>query len=49
LDIDINIKQLGIWISNQKQNYKKHIMKNKEIYGAYTVFINDPLYKKYFD
>ena len=46
-----NIKQLGVWIVRQIINYKnkKEIMKNKEIYDAWTTFINDSLYKKYFD
>ena len=50
-DKNKNIKQLGQWISTQRQKYKnkKEIMQQKEIYDAWTVFINDPLYKKYFD
>jgi superfamily II DNA or RNA helicase len=47
---DINIKQLGIWISYQKTNYtkKQYIMKNQTIYRKWNNFINDPKYKKYF-
>jgi hypothetical protein len=45
------IKKLGKWIQTQKQNYDKniYIMKNQEIYDKWTDFINDPLYKDYFD
>jgi hypothetical protein len=50
-DRDINIKQLGSWIGTQIQNYKKHsyIMLENTIRNTWTTFINDPLYKKYFD
>ena len=49
-DKDSNIKILASWISTQNQNYKnkEHIMTNQEIFNKWTVFINDPKYKKYF-
>jgi hypothetical protein len=49
-DKDSNIKLLGIWISTQKQSYKKktEIMKNQEIYDMWTNFINSDIYSKYF-
>ena len=49
-DKDKEIKQLGYWISRQQEHYKKkdQIMKNKEIYDKWTVFINSEKYKKYF-
>jgi rubrerythrin len=45
-----DIKKMGIWLGAQKQNYKKriHIMQNDEIYNAFTTFINDERYRKYF-
>jgi hypothetical protein len=48
---DNNIKQLGNWIGSQSKNYKLklQIMKNQEIYNIWTTFINDPLYKQYFE
>jgi hypothetical protein len=44
------IKNLGLWITRQKKNYKNklEIMKHTEIYNKWTVFINNPLYLKYF-
>jgi predicted small secreted protein len=49
-DKDNNIKQLGSWISHQKQNYKTkdYIMKDDMIYKAWTDFINNDMYKEYF-
>jgi len=49
-DEDKNIKSLGQWIGTQQNNYKKKnfIMKNEEIYNAWTNFINHNKYKKYF-
>ena len=43
-------KELYYWIGQQiiKYKNKKGPMKNKEIYDAWTGFINDTLYKKYF-
>jgi len=43
-------KTLGIWISNQLTNYKKkaEIMKQTEIYNAWTAFITDSKYKEHF-
>ena len=50
IDKNINIKSLGIWISDQIQNYKnkKKIMKNEEIYKKWDNFINEEEYKIYF-
>ena len=50
-DNNNNIKSLSAWIFHQTQNYKyvRKIMKKKEIYDSWTAFINDDLYKKYFD
>ena len=47
---DINIKQLGSWISTQITNYKKksRIMKDKNIYNSWYEFINDSIYQEYF-
>jgi len=47
---DIEIKQLGQWISTQQDSYKKkdQIMKTDYIYDEWTVFINSEKYKKYF-
>lgn len=46
-DKDKEIKQLGTWISNQKQNYKnkKEIMNKELIYNAWTNFLTE--YKEY--
>ncbi len=46
-NIDYNIKQLGMWISTQKYNYKNniYIMTNQEIYNKWTEFINNDKYK----
>ena len=43
-------KELGCWLGSQLQNYKKkaYIMKEPEIYDAWTAFINNPIYKEYF-
>jgi superfamily II DNA or RNA helicase len=44
-------KQLAHWITDQQQNYikKRHIMLlNEEIYNKWTEFINNPVYKVYF-
>jgi hypothetical protein len=45
---DKEIKQMGSWIQNQQNNYKKkeYIMKEKEIYDEWTKFIEE--YNKYF-
>ena len=47
---DIKIKKIANWITTQIENYnnKKQIMKNEEIYNQWTEFINDPIYKVYF-
>ena len=44
----IEIKKLGMWIDNQKKNYKnnKHIMKNEEIRKEWEKVMND--YKELF-
>ena len=44
---DTNEKKLGKWISHQNTNYKdkKQIMRDEEIYDAWTDFINDENYK----
>ena len=49
-DKNKQIKILGSWISNQKNNYrdKKNIMSNGEIYNKWTDFINDDKYILYF-
>jgi superfamily II DNA or RNA helicase len=49
-DKNIDIKQLGSWLSYQSNNYKKkeYIMKDNEIYNAWTEFINNEKYKVYF-
>jgi acyl carrier protein phosphodiesterase len=49
-DKDKNVKQLGKWISHQKQNYKikDYIMKDDMIYNTWSNFINDDMYKEYF-
>ena len=43
-------KVLGNWISNQVTNYKtkRQIMKNPEIYSAWSEFIHDPAYSEHF-
>jgi hypothetical protein len=48
-DKNNDIKVLGKWKSHQQTNYKKkvNIMKNKEIYDKWTIFIEK--YKEYFD
>jgi superfamily II DNA or RNA helicase len=47
---DIKIKQLGRWINNQQQNYRKKqkIMINEDIQKKWTEFIEDDKYKIYF-
>jgi len=49
-DKDIQIRQIGIWITRQQINYKKKqkIMKNNKIYNQWTEFVNSNKYKKYF-
>jgi len=49
-DKNIEVKQLGLWISNQIHNYKikRHIMSNVSIYSTWEQFINSDKYKKYF-
>jgi len=49
-DKDINIKQLGQWLSSQQVNYRKKnkIMKNINIKQQWYEFINDEKYKRYF-
>ena len=44
------IKQLGIWLNCQIQNYKKQIriMKNEDIKVKFENFINSDKYKVYF-
>ena len=44
------IKQLGIWISHQQNNYKtkKQIMSDTNIYNTWIHFITSEKYKKYF-
>lgn len=44
------IKTLGTLIGTQQKKYKKksEIMKDQEIYGKWTDFINDKQYKLYF-
>ena len=48
-DKNIDIKNMGIWLSSQKQNYKleKNIMKDINIRTKWINFINDEKYKKY--
>ena len=50
-DKNIDIKSLAMWIGSQlkKCKNKLEIMKDVEIYNIWTNFINDPLYKKYFE
>ena len=50
-DKNKDVEVLGRWLSAQQQNYKKckEIMKNKHIRGQYEQFINDDLYKEYFE
>ena len=42
-------KTLAVWIGTQLTNYKKKapIMEEKDIYDAWTAFINDPKYKEH--
>ena len=49
-DKNIQIKQLGLWLSHQITNYKKeeYIMKELEIRKQWEEFINNDKYKKYF-
>ena len=49
-DKNKDIKQLGIWISNQQKNYAKqqHNMKDDNIRNKWEQFTNDIKYKKYF-
>ena len=52
-DKNVDVKQLGAWISHQKKNYNsnikecKQIMKDKEIHDLWKQFITD--YKQYVD
>ena len=48
-DKDKEIKQLGCWIGNQQNNYKKreHNMKDNKIYNEWNNFTNE--YKEYLD
>jgi hypothetical protein len=50
-DKNIEIKQLGKWLSHQKYNYskKQQIMINEHIRYIWENFINDKKYKKYFN
>ena len=50
-DKNAYIKKLGIFFDIQKINYryKKHKMKDSNIYKIWTNFMNDDNYKKYFD
>ena len=50
-DTDIQIKQLGTWLSTQQQNYKKkeHIMSNEIIYNTWINFKNCDKYITYFE
>jgi superfamily II DNA or RNA helicase len=50
IDKNKEIKKLGIWIYTQQQKYlkKKEIMVNEKIYNKWTKFINDLIYKQYF-
>lgn len=46
---NINIKQLGQWLSDQQKNYKKkrYIMKNNNIYSMWEAFtITSPYFKR---
>jgi hypothetical protein len=45
---DKDIKQLGQWLSSQKQNYKnkKNILKNENVYNTWKQFIEE--YNEYF-
>jgi superfamily II DNA or RNA helicase len=47
-NIDNNIKNIGVWLNNQRQYYKNkiNIMKNLEIYNIWTQFMSD--YNSYF-
>jgi superfamily II DNA or RNA helicase len=48
--LDINIKKIGKWITDQLLNYKNKTksMKNKKIYDFFSNFIKNSEYKKYF-
>jgi superfamily II DNA or RNA helicase len=50
IDKNKEIKNMGIWISCQRQNYKKkeNIMKNSEIYNIWGNFINNFKYMNHF-
>jgi superfamily II DNA or RNA helicase len=47
---DPKIKTLGQWVSAQTTNYnkKKKLMKDPEIYSAWSEFITNPVYSEYF-
>jgi superfamily II DNA or RNA helicase len=49
-DKNLEIKQLGSWLSNQINNSKdrERIMKEDDIYNEWNSFINDNKYKEYF-
>ena len=49
-DKNLEIKTLGSWIIHQSKNYKikDKIMSNEKIYNQWTEFINDSVYKVYF-
>lgn len=49
-DKDTKIRTLGVWVCNQLNNYskKKDIMKDPDIYLAWTTFVNHPDYSEYF-
>jgi len=50
IDKNIEIKQLGGWLNDQRHNYlhKIGVMKNQEIYNLYSEFINNDKYNIYF-
>jgi len=50
IDKNKYIKQIGSWINTQQQNYKnkKQIMSNESIYNKWSEFINNSMYKEYF-
>jgi superfamily II DNA/RNA helicase len=50
-DKNIDIKQLGQWISQQQNNYAKEqkIMKDKNIRKKWEKFVEDDKYKEYFN
>jgi hypothetical protein len=43
--------KMSRWIYRQYHNYKNKTstMENIEVYNVWTEFINDPMYKKYFN